>query len=304
MVLALALACLQVPALSLGDHLARLPDSRAPRVRTLAASLVGTHRSAPSDAGLDARVRGLHIAAYNEAQQAIVDNDSARAEQLFRELWVHADDPTIRADARDALVASAAADWPQGFRSRFLASLAPAVLDAAREHHVPPSVTLAQAILESGWGRSGLTARYHNLFGVKAGRSTQRVRLASREYVSSRRGWQRTRGTFRRYESRAASIRDHAALLGTDRRYAHARPLWTDWHAFLTAIAPRYASSPTYVGAVSEIVELYGLDRWDALVAEAVAHDADVVEAGPTDAVAAEVEGDTADTGGLLPLDG
>lgn len=188
---------------------------------------------------------------------------------VAQELWVHATDPAVRDQALMVLLDTA--EWPRGFRGRFLSELSGSVLRAAREHRVLPSITLAQAILESGWGRSGLAARHHNLFGVKAGRSRHRVRLDTREHT---RGAMRpTRKTFRRYESKAESITHHAQLLSTDRRYARARPHWTDWRTFLEAIAPRYASSPTYVDAVAEIVELYQLDRWDELVVAAAAVD-------------------------------
>ena len=48
-------------------------------------------------------------------------------------------------------------------------------------------------------------------------------------------------------------IAHHARLLGEDRRYAHARPVWTNGPAFLSAIAPRPHRAPTYVDKVSEI---------------------------------------------------
>ena len=166
---------------------------------------------------------------------------------------------------------------------------------------MPPSVTLAQAILESGWGRSTLTRDYHNLFGVKAGRSSQRIRLASREHMRGR--LRPSRQTFRSYTSRSQSIWDHAELLGSDRRYAHARPHWTDWRPFLEAIAPRYASSPTYVQAVAEIIELYDLDRWDALIVAAVEAD-QRDESTPVAADAPVPPDDTSDTGQPPPLDG
>jgi flagellum-specific peptidoglycan hydrolase FlgJ len=46
------------------------------------------------------------------------------------------------------------------------ASVAPAQ-QGQREFRVPASVTIAQAILESGWGKSGLTSNDRNFFGIK-----------------------------------------------------------------------------------------------------------------------------------------
>jgi flagellar protein FlgJ len=49
----------------------------------------------------------------------------------------------------------------------FLAASIPAAQQSQRETKVPTSVTLAQAILESGWGRSSLSANDRNFFGMK-----------------------------------------------------------------------------------------------------------------------------------------
>ncbi len=59
------------------------------------------------------------------------------------------------------------AGWPDGHTGEFLAAIAPSAFDAGLRYCVPPSVTMAQAALESGWGRSQLASRHHNLFGVK-----------------------------------------------------------------------------------------------------------------------------------------
>lgn len=276
----LGLALAQLPAVELGQRLAHTPagaDALGPMVAQVHA-LVGTPSSGPASRGaITALARGHHVQLLARADAALATGDPAIAEAHYTRLFVHSHDWQVRSRARDGLVAIASKQWPSGFRAHFLASLSPAVLTAARAHRVPPSVTLAQAILESGWGRSGLTRDYHNLFGVKAGRSSQRVRMASHEHSRGR--LRPSRQTFRRYSSKAQSIWDHAELLGSDRRYAHARGKWTDWRAFLEAIAPRYASSPTYVAAVSQIVELYELDRWDALIVQAVAADERAVEA-------------------------
>lgn len=219
------------------------------------------------------RARGLQVRAVGDLRRlaAIAPEE---AQPLAFRLWVQGHREDVRSAGLGTILDAGIASFPAGFRRRFLAEIVPAVLPAARDWHVPPSITLAQAILESGWGRSKLSAHHHNLFGVKAGASDKRVRMASREHKWGR--LRASRETFRTYEDKGESIAHHARLLGEDRRYAHARPLWTDGPAFLAAIAPRYASSPRYVAKVSQIVDLYELDRWDALVAAAAAEDAGV----------------------------
>ncbi len=292
--LAMLLLAAQSKAVELGQTRAHTVDWSAPLVEP--ASVGPT-----SQTTLQARARGHHIQLIVDARTAQRRGDVETALSAYAKLYIVADDPALRTMARDALVAEASQDWPSGYRSRFLTTLSPLVLNAAREHHVLPSITLAQAILESGWGRSQLTRDYHNLFGVKAGRSSRRIRMASREHMRGR--MRPSHQVFRRYESKAQSIVDHAELLSTDRRYAHARVHWTDRHRFIEAIAPRYASSPTYSSAVNKIIELYDLDRWDNIIVEAVEKD-QRVDVSVTTADAETEPGYEASDTGLLPLDG
>lgn len=190
-----------------------------------------------------------------ETARALVEPAPVQAARLLELVFCEADDPAHVAESAELLVEAAAEDWPGGAQGRFLRALAPAVLLTARESGLPPSVTLAQAILESGWGRSAVAQNANNLFGMKAGRSDQ-------GYAPS--GGNR----YRVYESWEDSLRAHAELLSSSSRYAAARAHSHDWKAFLRALAPVYASSRTYVQTVSTIVESYDLDRWDAMVRE------------------------------------
>lgn len=158
------------------------------------------------------------------------------------------------------LVAAIEAEWPDDHRRAFLVAVTPRALEGAVEHCIPPSVTVGQAILESGWGRSGLARDHDNLFGVKAGAASG-VELPTVEGAGTA-----TRARFRTYDGWDASIAHHQELLSTDPRYAEAREQWEHWPQFLEAVAPVYASDPEYVARVRTLVESYELDRWDAMV--------------------------------------
>ncbi|MEC7948788.1 MAG: glucosaminidase domain-containing protein, partial [Myxococcota bacterium] len=267
----LCILCVAVAAW-LGPRSVHVPEVQA-LFGTPALSMLAVPAPPPATRHIGHRVRGLQVRAVAElrARASVAPED---AQPLAYRLWVQGRREDVRSAGLDAILDAGIASFPDGFRRQFLAAIVPAVLPAARDWHVPPSVTLAQAILESGWGRSRLSARHHNLFGVKAGSSDKKVSMASREHKWGR--LRASRETFRTYRDKGESIAHHARLLGEDRRYAHARPLWTDGPAFLAAIAPRYASSPRYVAKVSQIIDLYELDRWDALVAAAAAEDAGV----------------------------
>ena len=238
-------------------------DSNAPR-----AAVVAT----PSFAGApdEVAVRRAEIAGIGSLrrQAQVAPAEAARrAEQA----WVHAPSKEARKVALQVLLQCQTTGWPADRRGRFLDALLPETLVLAREWALMPSVTLGQAVLESGWGRSSLARDHHNLFGIKAGSASEAVTLATTEYHRNRRV--RTHARYRIFDSWGESMAEHARLLGDDPRYANARPLWDEGPAFIEAIAPTYASDTRYPEHLAAIVDRYHLDRWDLLVARAVRHD-------------------------------
>jgi flagellum-specific peptidoglycan hydrolase FlgJ len=97
-------------------------------------------------------------------------------------------------------------------KESFIDQLAPAAQADMREFGILASVTIAQAILESGWGRS---APGNNLFGIK-GSGQQQVTL---EFINGK--WMQIVDGFRVYDSWADSFRDHSLLLAHNPRYAN-----------------------------------------------------------------------------------
>ena len=170
------------------------------------------------------------------------------------------DDLAAREEGVVELVGGASEEWPADHRRAFLTELAPVALESAISRCLPASVTLGQAALESGWGRSGLATKHRNLFGIKAGRAAG-VTMETTE-VENGRG-RRVQARFRTFDAWAESVAMHDDLLDLDVRYSDARGYWRHWPAFLEEIAPVYASDPNYVGHVSSLVDRYRLDRWD-----------------------------------------
>lgn len=156
------------------------------------------------------------------------------------------------------LALRAESDWQEGFRRDFLASAVDGAVLSDLRRGVPASITLAQAILESDWGRS---APGHNLFGMK-GEGT--AGSTSRRVVEYRDGHRSTRtAQFRAYTDRAESIADHSRLLAESPRYARARAAGDDVAAFARALQGTYASDPRYARKLLAIVERYDLGRFD-----------------------------------------
>ena len=202
----------------------------------------------------------------SEAIQALAEarslTDADAAEAALARLIRESDSEDISRAAAGALVEVRAATWPDDHRGAFLRSIAPEALLAARDHALPPSVILAQAALESGWGRSTLATRYNNFFGMKAGRAaTAAVLLETVEGVGTP-----ATARFRRYEGLGDSVRDHARLIAGDPRYAAAQDASGDWRRYAAALAPVYATDPAYARRLVSLVERYELHELDDLL--------------------------------------
>lgn len=173
-------------------------------------------------------------------------------------------DHAAQSEGAAELIAAIKEEWPADHRRAFLVAVAPGALNSAVEHCIPPSVTVGQAVHESGWGRSGLAKRHKNLFGVKAGSSSESVEMSTTEVANGKS--LKSRERFRRYADYRESVAHHDRLLAGDPRYADAREHWKNWPLFLATVAPTYASDPKYVARISELVTTYRLDVWDDLV--------------------------------------
>jgi flagellar protein FlgJ len=119
---------------------------------------------------------------------------------------------------------SAAPDIAPATAREFGSKLWPAAAEAARATGIPPQFMVAQAALETGWGKAELRradgSPSYNVFGIKAGRGWNGpvVEATTTEYVDGVAQKQVER--FRAYTSYNAAFRDYAGLLAGSSRYA------------------------------------------------------------------------------------
>jgi flagellar protein FlgJ len=136
-----------------------------------------------------------------------------------------------------------------------------------RAYRVPASVTIAQAILESGWGRSGLSTTGNAYFGVKCFGTPGPIAAGCRPYATTECSGTtcfRTTALFRVYTSANASFVDHGRVLATNPRYAPAFVYVNAPEHFAEAIAKAgYATSPTYAASLIHIMRVYDLYRFN-----------------------------------------
>jgi flagellar protein FlgJ len=145
----------------------------------------------------------------------------------------------------------------------FIAAIVGPAQQCMFESNVPASVTMAQAILESSWGSSGLAVNGKNLFGIKADASWHgaAITMPTAEYVNGQRVM--VNAAFRSYPDWLGSIRDHAAFLVGNPRYAKAFQT-TNGEAFAQAIAAAgYATDPNYANLLIQIMRGRNLAQYD-----------------------------------------
>lgn len=146
----------------------------------------------------------------------------------------------------------------------FIASLVSGARGTQDRFGVPASITMAQAILESGWGGSTLAkAPNNNLFGIKCGSTPspfQRgcVTVPTREYLNGQ--WVVVNASFRTYASVADSILDHGYYLRYRGIYDAAFLVSYSPRQFAQAIARAgYATDPAYPTKLLGIASTYDL---------------------------------------------
>ncbi len=147
----------------------------------------------------------------------------------------------------------------------FIADLLAPAQRSRAETGVPVSVTLAQAILETNWGQSGLARQANNLFGIK-GRPLPGpagvVWMDTWEHVNGRDIT--VKEPFRAYHNIEESVLDHGRYLRDNKRYAEAMRNVDDPRLFIRLIHQAgYATDPAYADKVIRIMDRYNLYVYD-----------------------------------------
>ncbi|SFC13314.1 Flagellum-specific peptidoglycan hydrolase FlgJ [Alkalibacterium subtropicum] len=139
----------------------------------------------------------------------------------------------------------------------------------ASEQNLYASVMIAQASLESGYGKSSLSAPpNHNLFGIKGTYNGQSVAKRTQEYYKST-GWITIIDDFKKYPSYEESLQDNADLLrrGLRSNGAFYSGTWaentTSYRDATLWLQGRYATDPTYASKLNRIIEQFDLTRFD-----------------------------------------
>lgn len=223
-------AAAQFEALFLHQLLKSMRDA-TPRADLLDSSQVRFHESL-----LDQQL-SVHLAGRG----------TGLAEQLVRQL----SGETPLAPPKPLWGATRAADTePAATGADFVSRLAPAAQAAAERTGLPAKLIIAQAALETGWGKQGIRTAdgrdSHNLFGIKAGAGWrgETTEVVTHEYRNGER--LRITDRFRVYDSLEAALTDHGRLLTQHERYAGVLAATDEAEAARALQAGGYATDPAY----------------------------------------------------------
>lgn len=145
-------------------------------------------------------------------------------------------------------------------KSDFFEVLAPFAQKISRKHGLFPSVVLAQAALESDFGKSQLTIEHKNYFGIK-GVKENGVLLKTEEIYGDDRV--EIKDYFRAYDSAEESFEDYGKLIGTKDRYKMVREAQTRQEYAENLYKAGYSTNPKYGTILLEIIEQYNLQDYD-----------------------------------------
>lgn len=149
---------------------------------------------------------------------------------------------------------------PPSSPGEFVRALWPAAERAAAQLGIDPEALLAQAALETGWGRHVMPrddgASSHNLFGIKADQrwDGERVRKTTLEYKDG--VALKTRADFRAYDSYDQAFEDYVQFVRGNRRYRDAVAAAGDPKVYFQELQKAgYATDPAYAEKIVAILE-------------------------------------------------
>lgn len=149
---------------------------------------------------------------------------------------------------------------------KFIQKIGPYAKQQQVAYQVLPSITIAQAILESDWGESQLSKENNNFFGIKGSEEHNTVLMKTAEFVNDE--WIEVEARFRKYDSWKESVDDHAKLflVGTTwnpDQYVAVRNATSYQQAANALQEAGYATDPTYAQKLIELIKQYQLDEYD-----------------------------------------
>lgn len=126
-----------------------------------------------------------------------------------------------------------------------------------KKYKIPASITLAQGLLESGAGKSDLTQRSNNHFGIKCHNDWKGPSVRKTDDMPNE--------CFRKYKNAEESFEDHSRFIADKQRYRSLFSLkMTDYRGWARGLQQAgYATDKAYANKLISIIERYELYKYD-----------------------------------------
>ena len=151
-------------------------------------------------------------------------------------------------------------------QQEFFTNVSAGAIETHKKGGIFASITLAQAMLESGTGSSGLTTKANNLFGIKAYSWTGKtIQMTTKEYLQ---GMEVSiLAPFRAYDNWNQSIEDHTNFLMQNSTYVeHGVFTSKTYQEQAQALqSAGYATDPNYAKSLITLIKQYNLDKYDGV---------------------------------------
>lgn len=128
-----------------------------------------------------------------------------------------------------------------------------------------PSLMLAQAAVESGWGKSSLTRKYNNFFGIKASKAWEGKVIDKYTYEEINGKRIKIKQPFRWYDDPVDSFYDRNKFLLDNKRYKNNGVFKAESPIEQAEALQRagYATASNYAKVITSVIYKYGLDELD-----------------------------------------
>ena len=156
------------------------------------------------------------------------------------------------------------------YKSEFINKVKDGAIEGWKKYKILPSLTLAQACLESGFGTSKLAKEGNNLFGIKGNYKGNSITVKTKEQKKDG-TWITIDADFAKYPDQATSVEEHGAFFSSTawrkENYKHVFGE-TDYKKAVHAILPPkakagYATDKKYAEKIISVIEQYNLTKYD-----------------------------------------
>ena len=149
---------------------------------------------------------------------------------------------------------------------KFINEIVPEAMELKQQTGILPSVTIAQAIIESNFGKSELAVKANNLFGIKGSYHGNSIKMPTKEYENNRP--YTTEAEFRAYPDWKSALIDHTKLFleGTSwnkHQYQEVLAAENYKEAAYALKTSNYSTDPNYPEKLITIIKQYQLEKYD-----------------------------------------